>query len=83
MEYKKADNCNETEMMLLSSSSSLTIEWLDSKSAAKYLCISVETLRNLTCNGQIPYYKLGHRNRYRKDEINSILLNTKRGKHGN
>lgn len=63
--------------------SSLKIEWLDSDAAAKYLYISVETLRNLASNGQIPFYKLGRRNRYRKDELDSILLRNKRGKNGN
>lgn len=63
--------------------SSLKIEWMDSKEAAGYLRVSVNTLLNLASNGLIPYCKLGRRNRYRKDELNQILLQNKRGQNGN
>lgn len=66
-----------------SQDSSLKIEWLRSEEAASYLKISVKTLMNLTSNGKIPFYKLGRRNRYRKDELNQILLNERRGQNGN
>jgi excisionase family DNA binding protein len=69
--------------MLTSSPSSLKIEWLDSKEAANLLRVTVKALRNLTSNGNIPFYKLGRRNRYRRDELEAILLQEKRGKHGN
>ena len=63
--------------------SSLKFEWMDSETAAEYLSISVPVLRNLTSNGQIPFYKLGRRNRYRKDELDSMLFRNRKGKHGN
>lgn len=58
---------------------SLKIEWLDSKSAAKYLCISVGTLRNMTSNGQIPYHKLGRRNRYALGDLHQLLSRVRKG----
>lgn len=63
--------------------SSLTIEWLNSEEAARLLRISVKALRNMTSNGQLPFYKLGRRNRYRKDELESLLRSQKRGQYGN
>jgi excisionase family DNA binding protein len=59
--------------------SSLKIEWLDSNEAAQFLKVSVPMLRNMTSNGQIPYYKLGRRNRYRVDELRALLTKEKRG----
>lgn len=53
--------------------------WLDSYEAAKHLKISVPTLRNLTSNGKIPYYKFGRRNRYLLAELNSLIESNKRG----
>ncbi|MBC7456799.1 MAG: helix-turn-helix domain-containing protein [Bdellovibrionaceae bacterium] len=82
--YKvKLVNGDSTLGMIKEPISSLKFEWLDSNTAAKYLYISVKTLRNLTSNGQIPFYKFGRRNRYRKDELDSILLKNKRGQNGN
>jgi excisionase family DNA binding protein len=66
--------------MLPPQPSSLKIEWLDSEEAAKLLRISVGALRNMTSNGQIPFYKLGSRNRYRKDELENLLLSQRKGK---
>lgn len=63
--------------------SSLTIEWLNSEEAAGFLRISVKALRNMTSNGQLPFYKLGRRNRYRKDELETLLRSQKRGQYGN
>lgn len=80
---EKSADCNETIRMINLPNSSLKIEWLDSEKAASYLCISVQTLRNLTSNGQIPYYKFGRRNRYRRDELDLLLLQNKRGQYGN
>ncbi len=58
--------------------SSLKFEWLNSEEAAIFLRISVKVLRNMTSNGQIPFYKLGRRNRYRKCELEAMLLSKKR-----
>ncbi|MFM6930366.1 MAG: helix-turn-helix domain-containing protein [Bdellovibrio sp.] len=62
---------------------SLKIEWLNSEEAARLLRISVKALRNMTSNGQLPFYKLGRRNRYRKDELETLLRSQKRGNYGN
>lgn len=64
-------------------SRSLKIEWLNSFEAAEYLRLSVKALRNKTSNGQIPFHKFGRLNRYRKDELDSLLLSNKRGQYGN
>lgn len=61
--------------------SSLKTEWLNSEEAANFLRISVKALRNMTSNGQLPFYKLGRRNRFRKDELEAQLLSKRRG-HG-
>jgi excisionase family DNA binding protein len=60
---------------------SLIIEWLTTNEAATYLKIPVGSLRNMTSNGHIPYYKLpGTRlNRYRLDDLQGLLLSQKRG----
>lgn len=67
------------ENRLLQYDCSLKTEWLDSEEAAKFLRISVKALRNMTSNGQLPFYKLGRRNRYRKDELEAQLLSKRRG----
>ncbi len=68
----------------ITADSSLKTEWLDSEEAAIFLRISVKALRNMTSNGQVPFYKLGRRNRYRKDELEALLLSKKRGRqYGN
>ena len=77
--------CPTLEPILDSSSSttsadcSLTTEWLNSEEAANFLRISVKALRNMTSNGQLPFYKLRRRNRYRKDELETMLRSQKRG----
>lgn len=54
-------------------------EWLTTKEAATYLKISVETLWNLSSNGQVPYHKFGRRNRYALADLRRLLLSQKRG----
>jgi len=78
--HKTPQHCCSDGPVLNSALSSLKIEWLDSEEAAKILRLSVGALRNMTSNGQIPFYKLGHRNRYRKDELESLLLSQRKGK---
>jgi excisionase family DNA binding protein len=71
---------SEFESRLDSSPCSLTTrEWLTSEQAADYLGLSVGALRNMTSNGQIPYHKLGRRNRYLRVELRQLLLSQKRG----
>lgn len=57
-------------------------EWLTTEQAAKYLGLSVPSLRNMSSNGKIPFYKLGKRNRYRLIELRELLLSERRGSYG-
>ncbi|AGH96631.1 helix-turn-helix domain-containing protein [Pseudobdellovibrio exovorus] len=70
-----------SDPVLSENPSSLTDEWLDSYEAAQFLKVSVAMLRNMASNGQIPFYKLGRRNRYKRTELNALLLKNKRGLH--
>lgn len=54
-------------------------EWLTTEEAAEYLKISPGSLRNMTSNGQVPFYKLARRNRYLKSELRNMMLKEKRG----
>jgi hypothetical protein len=54
-------------------------EWLTSVEAARFLKISIGTLRNQTSNGQLPYYKYQRLNRYRKSQLLELLLKTQKG----
>ena len=54
-------------------------EWLTTEEAANYLRVSADSLRNLTSSGQVPYYKLQRRNRYRKSELRELILRKKGG----
>jgi len=53
--------------------------WMNTNCAASYLCISAKTLRNMTSNGQVTYYKLGNRNRYLKSDLDNLLFTNRRG----
>jgi len=61
------------------SSSLKTEKMMNTTEAADFLGISVGSLRNLVSQGKIPYYKLGRRNRYSRNELTQLLLNNKRG----
>ncbi len=54
-------------------------EWLSVPEAAEYLRISEGSLRNMTSNGKIPFYKLGGRVRYQKAELKTLLLSNRKG----
>jgi len=59
-------------------------KWLNSFEAAEYLRISVGALRNMTCNGRLPFYKLGRRNRYLLSDLRNTLMSERRGRiYGN
>lgn len=60
-------------------------DYLNSKEAALYLKITEATLRNMCSNGQVPYYKLGRRNRFLKKDLDSIMsrVNGKDIRYGN
>ena len=69
----------ESEKTTSGSGSLKTEEWLTAIEAAEYLKVCVPSLRNMTSNGLIPYYKLGGRNRYLKSDLRELLLSQKRG----
>ena len=54
-------------------------EWLTTEETAAYLRISVGALRNMTCNGQVPYHKLFGRNRYKIEDLRNLHLKRKSG----
>lgn len=54
-------------------------EWLNTVEAADFLRRSPAALRNMTSNGGIPYHKLGRRNRYKRSDLRSLLLQNRRG----
>lgn len=66
-------NYENVDLVKNQSNTSIELAWLNSEQAAVYLGVSVETLRNLVCNGQIPYYKFGRRNRYILSELDQLL----------
>jgi hypothetical protein len=53
--------------------------WFDTKDASKYLSLDSKSLLNEVSKGNIPYYKLGRRNRYLKSELDKLLLTEYRG----
>ncbi len=47
-------------------------EWFTADEAARYLRVSIGTLRNMTSNGTIRCFKLGRRARYRLDDLRCL-----------
>ena len=54
-------------------------EWLTTKMAAHYLCVTTKTLYNLTSSGKVRYYKLGRSNRFLKEELRDLILANPKG----
>jgi len=54
-------------------------EWFTSPEAAFYLGISKKSLLNKVSAGQIPYFKFGRLNRYRKSDLEGLLASQRRG----
>ena len=46
---------------------------------AEFLRIPYQSVLNMTSAGQLPYFKLGGRNRYLKNELRELLLGNRRG----
>ncbi len=55
------------------------IEWLTTDEVSLIYKLSKKSVLNMSSNGSLPTYKLGNRNRYKRSEIDAILLQTKRG----
>jgi excisionase family DNA binding protein len=58
------------------------VTWMNTSEAAEYLSISKGRLLNLASQGVIPVYKLGRSNRYRKEELDEILISTRKAPRG-
>ncbi len=57
-------------------SSSLSPKWINSKQLAQHLGISTAAVANLRIN-KIPYYKIGGRILYKKQEIDEFIEKTR------
>jgi excisionase family DNA binding protein len=72
-------DCEQSKDVLEVHTRSLTTEWMTTKEAAEYLRIPIKSIQNLTSNGKIPFYKFQRLNRYKRSELEKILLSNKRG----
>ncbi len=55
------------------------IEWLTTDEVSLIYKLPKKSVLNMSSNGSLPTYKLGNRNRYKRSEIDAILLQTKQG----
>lgn len=62
-----------------SSLTSQPIEWLTTNEVSAVYKLPKKSVLNMCSNGTLPVYKLGKRNRFRRSEIDAILLQNKRG----
>jgi len=53
--------------------------WMNSKEAASYLRISTGALRAHIYKGQLPFYKLKNRLRFKRTDLDRMLENTRQG----
>ena len=49
-------------------------EWLSTKEAAHYLCVSENALRIMVHRGQITVFKFGRRLRFKLEDCRSLVL---------
>ena len=52
------------------------LKWMNSEEASTYLSTSVGSIRNMVYRGQLPAKKLGNRLRFKKDDLDSLLINS-------
>lgn len=50
------------------------LTWMNSEEAANYLRISLSRLHNLTSLRHLKYYKLLRSNRYKKKDLDNLIL---------
>jgi len=62
-------------------SSKLSPTWITSRQLAQHLGISVSTVTNLR-GTKLPYYKIGGRILFKKEEVNEYLENTRHKSSG-
>lgn len=48
--------------------------WLNSEDAARYLRISKSRLHNLTSLGRLKYHKFGRSNRYKREDLDNLIV---------
>lgn len=53
--------------------------WMTSEQAAAYLGVSVGSIRNFVCEGALPYSKWKGRLRFRRADIDRILMASMKG----
>lgn len=53
------------------------LSWLSSDDASKYLRISISRLHNLTSLGHMKYYKFGRSNRYKREDLDDLVISKK------
>ena len=74
-------SCDTISASDITPNSSLKSEsWISSREAAEHLGLSVKTLRNWASLGLVPFCKAGRLNRFRKSELDRLLLKKKRGR---
>ncbi len=52
----------------------IKLEWFTTQDAALYLGVSKEVVLNLASSGQLNYFKFGSRNRYRKEDLDYLIV---------
>jgi len=63
--------------------SSLITKLITAEQLAQEWNIPVGTIRNKTSNGSLPHFKIGGLVRYSLEDLQSYLLENKRGSNGN
>jgi len=53
-------------------------EWFNTAEAASYLSMTPKSLLAHTSRGLVPFYKIGRRNRYKREELDEILFNSRK-----
>jgi excisionase family DNA binding protein len=49
------------------------IKWLTTSEAARYLRVSISSIKTMIYRGQVRVYKLGRRNRFLMDELERLI----------
>ena len=52
------------------------LKWMNSEEASAYLSTSLGSIRNMVYRGQLPAKKLGNRLRFKKTDLDSLLINS-------
>ena len=52
------------------------LKWMNSEEASTYLRTSIGSIRNMVYRGQLPAKKLGNRLRFKKTDLDSLLVSS-------